>query len=159
MWTPFCPKKANFHHESNCQENAACPYCGGANPNPPSDEEVIVIPDSPPARVASRPGLSLNPVPANVSRQKAMQEVKEERRERPHAGLPAHGTRPKAAVALGNLKGNRLLASGNTCKVVISVNVGILQDEVLQIYGNWTNISKNILLQYYLLNNTRSVRR
>jgi hypothetical protein len=58
MWTPICPKKANFHHESNSQENAACPYCGGANPNPPSDDEVIIIPDSPPARPLVKPDTS-----------------------------------------------------------------------------------------------------
>lgn len=33
MWTPLCPKKADFRHETQCQGDTARPYCGQANPN------------------------------------------------------------------------------------------------------------------------------
>jgi hypothetical protein len=141
MWTPYCPKKSGVRHETQCKADAACPYCGQPNPNLP-DEEVILIPDTPPARhsfpLSGRSGFTaIDPKPGLQSRQRAILETRGEGRERPHAGYPVHGARPKAPVLKGSQVAKKL------SKVIVSVHYGTLQHEELRTYAEWEFVSKD----------------
>jgi hypothetical protein len=138
MWTPYCPKKANFHHDTRCLKDAACPYCGQPNPNSLDSDEVIVIPDSPPARQTLSQAIS-QPGPGNISRQKAIQETQNKRQEQLHAGSVVHSARPKTTTLT---KGNRLMSVKKFFRLIVSIFIGNLENPKLRIYENWRSIRK-----------------
>lgn len=145
MWTPFCSKKPKYQHDLHCKEEAACPYCGAANPSlepkeppPPlaDDDDDLILLDSPPAHMTMSRFSGLDPTVSNASRRDAIRRTQKQQLEIPHAGSLAHSVRPKNPAG----KNDRLAAVKKYFSLTVFIYTGRLNDPKLRTYENWKSL-------------------
>ena len=113
-WTPFCRRKEQFEHAIHCVNDVSCPYCGMANPNTPTHQDIISRPKTPPQSSGQRDTpieISSSP-PAHqstsstfprldqtseIARQQSIRQSQTQRSTqlRPHAGSKILSSRPQ----------------------------------------------------------------
>ncbi|ODH47778.1 hypothetical protein GX48_06114 [Paracoccidioides brasiliensis] len=150
MWTPFCPNRPGFSHEAHCNSEAACSYCGKANPSTLKssiissiNDEIIVIEDSPspPALTPSLSATILDPGPPQRARQLAIQETQKVQQMTPNAGTPIQRTSPIKEPAI-KPELNQLSSLRKSYKILIHIWKCEYNDAKLQTHYNWESIRK-----------------